>query len=644
MDTKKLHRERHKRWGTPSPWAAEWFAKTVSFCKTQEGKKQFEEWLLTTHGPGIFDQKLLEVYAPPQRRYGSYTGNAKMWNSAAVELGVSDEFLKQAHTFVAGERLCEPERTLPPPVRRRYESSSDWLLRRTDALLMGAKVPSIQWDELRRIAFSEFDHIRDQMEAWRTQPNFFFDGLRERARSTIITPGDAAPGEEWSQACMDAMRSRLHLAQTQYAAWSQAARLFEDFDQMGATTASAALNVIKRDSYMLGRLVGLLCAISELERWQTGKLPQVLTSSEYLRPFFHRTRDQNGISKIYTNDAHARRANMRTNSIELFLANWRQIGGQALAGPALLAELRKLTVHEAAKVTSEALQTIGDLAPASEFGDAFRNSTFATELAKLVEEANRTGVSKTWESLCLAIPPRKFNGRLDSISVRYTSFAEYERSYRRQSLTWLGVIWQLDCRDAFKVLLETDQWGVQHYDWMWYTMDNILWEEAKRLERAPGSVARLYGLIAPDDKNRPLATKSFMDEVLRFVDEVTASEKRREQDEMLRASFVQHIPTATHQDSVAKGPERNPEEPKVKVRKRRKGKQGLTQPEETLVGTEPFEPQGGPSAETKNAAETTVPDLLPMEWKLGRKTVDILHRLLDPKEKSGQMRWAEFEN
>ncbi|KAG8948945.1 hypothetical protein FRC04_009146 [Tulasnella sp. 424] len=645
MDTKKLHRERHKRWGTPSPWVAEWFANTVTFCKTPEGKKLFEEWIRVEHGPELFERKMSEIYAPPRRRYGSYTGNAKMWNSAAVELGVSDEFLNDAHRFVADQRLCEPERTLPPPVRRRYESSSDWIVRRTDALLMGAKIPPIQWDELRRIAFSEFDHIRDQMEAWRTQPGFFIEGLRERAKSTICTPGDAAPGDEWGQACMDAMRSRLHLAHTQYAAWSQAASLFEDFDRMGATTAPAVLKVIKKDGHMLGRLVAVICATKELGRWQDGKLPQVLTSSEYLRPFFHRTRDKTGLSRIYTNDTYASRADMKTGTIELFLANWLTIGGHGSGGATLLAALRELTLdpREAAKVTSEALDTIGDFGPVTEFENAFEYSTFAAELSNLVEEANRTGMSKTWESLCLAIPPRKFSSEVDWIRTRCPSFAEYERLYRHQSLTWLSVIWQIEFRDGLKMLLDTDQLGMEHYDGMWFTLDMFLWEQAKLLERTSGSVARLYGLIAPDDKNRPLAMRNFVDDVLRFVEEVTANERRRIEEEELRASFVQSIPTATPQESTAKAPQRGAEEPQIKVRKRRKGKAASAQPEANPTTTGISEPHAVPNAVEKKTENRNLPDFLPMGWKLSRKTVDIFHRLLDPKEKSGQMRWADFE-
>lgn len=160
---------------------------------------------------------------------------------------------------------------------------------------------------------------------------------------------------------------------------------------------------------------------------------------------------------------------------------------------------------------------------------------------------------------------------------------------------------------------------------MWFTLDKILWEQATLLERTSGSVARLYGLIAPDE-NRPLATRSFLDDVLRLVDEVTAKERRRQEDEELRASFVQNIPTATPQESVARGPERAVEEPKVKVRKRRKGKQDSTQPEATSAETKPPEPSEGSSTATKKVAETTVPDVLPMEWKLGHRTVDVRDR------------------
>ncbi|KAG8948944.1 hypothetical protein FRC04_009145 [Tulasnella sp. 424] len=648
MDTKKLHRERHKRWGTPSPWAAEWFANTVTFCKTPEGKKLFEEWVRVTYGPELFQRKMSEIYAPPRRRYGSYTGNAKMWNSAAVELGVSDEFIKEAHTFFDDAMNPHLIGLRVESVREVSSALCARLIRIvfiSDALLMGAKGPSIQWDELRRIAFSEFDHIRDQMEAWRTQPGFFIEGLRERAKSTISNPGDAAPGKEWSQACMDAMRSRLHLAHTQYAAWSRAASLFEDLDRMGATTAPAVLKVIKKDSHILGRLVAMLCATIELGRWQNGKLAQVLTSSEYLRPFFHRTRDKNGVSQIYTNEAYARRANRETNSIELFLTNWLKVGGPRAGGAPILAELRKRTSDpkEAAKLSSEALQTIGDHGPVTELGDAFQYSPFAFELSNLIEEANRTGVSKSWESLCLAVPPRKFNGKVGSLNIRHPSFAEYDRLYRHQSITWLGVIWQLEFRDGLKVLLDSDQWGVEHYDWMWFTLDQILWEEAKSLERTSDSVAMLYGLIAPDDKNRPLATRSFLDDVLRLAGEVTASERRRKEEEELRASFVQNIPTATPQESTAKAPQRGAGEPQIKVRKRRKGKAASAQPEASPTTPGISEPHAVPDVVEKNTENRNLPDFLPMDWKLSRKTVDIFHRLLDPKGKSGQMRWADFE-
>ncbi|KAG8994236.1 hypothetical protein FRB90_000503 [Tulasnella sp. 427] len=461
------------------------------------------------------------------------------------------------------------------------------------------------------------------MEAWRTQPDYSLMGLQERAKSTIITPGSAAPGEQWIQACTDAMRSRLHLAHTQYAAWSQAAALFADLDRMGATTAPAVLKILKKDNTMLGRLVAVLCAVIELGRWQQGKLPQVLTSSEYLRPYFHRTRDQTGISKVYTNNDFATRAKMPVESIECLLAHWLRLGGQKYGGAPLLAELHKRTLDpmEAAKLTAEALETI----------------------ANLVEEATRTGGSKTWESQCTAILPQKLkpDESINLMKIRFPSFAQYERLYRQQSLTWLSVIWKLECRDLLRMLLETDVWRVEHYDFMWFTLDTLLWEGASRLERKPGRLGKLYELISPDAKQRPLATRHYWDEVLKSLEEQTVDERRKREEEELRASYVQEIPTATPQESIAKAPERSEEQLKPKTRKRRKGKGDQAHPDLTSAPTEAAtEPQATPS----NApVRQDVPDILPKGWKLGRKTVDIFNRLLDPKEKSGQIRWADFE-
>lgn len=43
---KKVIKERHKRWGTPSPWLAEFWCNAVAYCKTPEGNERLESWLV----------------------------------------------------------------------------------------------------------------------------------------------------------------------------------------------------------------------------------------------------------------------------------------------------------------------------------------------------------------------------------------------------------------------------------------------------------------------------------------------------------------------------------------------------------------------------------------------------------------------
>lgn len=71
--------------------------------------------------------------------------------------------------------------------------------------------------ELRRIAYSQFDAIQDQLEAWRTQPRIFFDALLERAESTILSPGIPEHQKE-EISCLNAVQSRLHIAHVRLSA------------------------------------------------------------------------------------------------------------------------------------------------------------------------------------------------------------------------------------------------------------------------------------------------------------------------------------------------------------------------------------------------------------------------------------------
>ncbi|KDQ06213.1 hypothetical protein BOTBODRAFT_49496 [Botryobasidium botryosum FD-172 SS1] len=511
---RRIHVEQHKRWGTPSVWTAEWFASTAEYCQTPEGKKLFKEWMFQRYEEQT-EEKLKECYAGVQRKYGPSTGNIALFNKAA--------------------------RTLAAPIKKRGEPSFVWLA----------------------------DAIRDQMEVWRTQPDMFFGGLLERAASTIISPGLAKEFHA-SQARMDAMRSRLHIShvcqlphphsrfeapttvllttdnQIQYAAWSQASSFFEDVEKMGLKTPSAVISAFKKDNDFLGRII-----------------PQVLTSSEYLRPFFIRYRDEEGVAIVQTDHSNPKRATLKDTTIEWLLTDLYRDGFPNITAASLLRILWPvLQKHtEAEKVSAEAFDTIGDFAIVCEFFDSFLESTFGEELRDAVAQAIHSGASKAWFPR-LSVFPRS---KLESVPVLNTDvFGELDSIVGSQSNTWLGVVFSLDARVAIDALLDTRAF-VPYYDHFWLSVDQALWDAAKDLELTAGSLANLFGLFDPNDPDRPLFS-------LKFLRDISQEEEGKPKSAPAPAAasepFVSPFPIATPQDSVARAPPRSADKPKGKKKSR----------------------------------------------------------------------------
>ncbi|KAF8825251.1 hypothetical protein HHX47_DHR7000410, partial [Lentinula edodes] len=122
-----IHRERAKRWGT-NPFMAEWFANAVEYMKAPKAQLDFEDWVFKSYPEEEAHRILRQCKLPPVQRVGTSTGNRKMYNNAAVELGVSDEAMIQYHNFTAENLLVEPARVKPAAIRRRGEPSSKWLV------------------------------------------------------------------------------------------------------------------------------------------------------------------------------------------------------------------------------------------------------------------------------------------------------------------------------------------------------------------------------------------------------------------------------------------------------------------------------------------------------------------------------------
>lgn len=442
MNAKKVIKERHKRWGTPSPWLVEFWCNAVSYCKTPEGNARLESWVRDKYGSSAAE-RIDDMRSGPLRRYGPFKGNRGMFNKAASELGVADEFLIQAYQFVCYHKICAPERTTPAPVRKRGEASSTWLARCSEATMAGAKIPNINWAEMRRIAFSEYDHIRDQMEVWRTRPDMFVKGLVERAHSTIIF--DRYPeSERFNQACMDAMRSRMHISHLQYAAWSQAATLFKELDNKGLTTSASVMRAIKIDRELLGRVAAMVCHVLELERWWSGKLPQVLTSCKAIRPYFIRKRLPTGSAVVLTDAEYCRRNPPKNWSIEFALTGIYETTSLLISAPTHLREIHTAIQDpkEAQKLTAEAYDTIGDYAIAAEFTNGFSQSSFGQELIALVKEAIQDGTSKSWFPFLSGMDQDKITEEDDE--PHNARFGSVESLVRAQGFEWLSVCFAID--------------------------------------------------------------------------------------------------------------------------------------------------------------------------------------------------------
>ncbi|KIO29746.1 hypothetical protein M407DRAFT_70057, partial [Tulasnella calospora MUT 4182] len=86
---KKVIKERHKRWGTPSPWLVEFWCNAVSYCKTPEGNARLESWVRDKYGSSAAE-RIDDMRSGPLRRYGPFKGNRGMFNKAAVSSSFSD--------------------------------------------------------------------------------------------------------------------------------------------------------------------------------------------------------------------------------------------------------------------------------------------------------------------------------------------------------------------------------------------------------------------------------------------------------------------------------------------------------------------------------------------------------------------------
>lgn len=242
---------------------------------------------------------------------------------------------------------------------------------------------------------------------------------------------------------------------------------------------------------------------------------------------------------------------------------------------------------------------------ATELLDEFTHTAVGEALKAAVDEANRSGASKSWFSLLSAIPSSKL--KKEPLEPLYDHFAHLDNIVHSQSGTWHGSMSAFEPRPVLNIIIQEKDWK-KWYDTFWAKADLTLWKEATRLEDTPGSLGKLFGLFPPNQQSsRPTYSKA----VFKELESKRVQEERRQLASTVESvPYVSSIPTATPQDSIAKAPARVSDEPKVKktrAQSRKKGLAGLVE---------------GPD-QVEHGDESHLPDLLPSDFNLSRKNAEV---------------------
>ncbi|KAJ7118909.1 hypothetical protein C8R44DRAFT_878441 [Mycena epipterygia] len=631
-----VHAVRAKKWGT-NTFVAEWFANAVAYCQTKEGKKEFEAWLVEKYGRVAAKQKLLDCQRPPRKKYGvSAFGNRKMFNSAAFDLGISDEAMEEYHLFTANSNLCVPPRIKPAPKRRRGESSAEWLARRHDGLLSGCKIPDIDWRIARALAISE-----DTYEVWHTDVKIFVEDIIKRSPTTLINPEIIGRPEEIIHRLDYAFRASLHAVTLSYMTWGHAVDVFEELDRRGLVSTSAIERAYKQDSALMWRLVACLCKISYLDGHLWERFTEIMSWCEYYRPYFKRYRALHGSSRVEINRAYLKQRGGYATALDNLIIE--TIDTDASGNPAFFDAVLKCLDEdpsEATKFSSEAYQEMGDLAIVKEFKAQIFDSAFGQRLSEYAtskdqqcrSDPNFWPISTFMDQSKIQWVPRNSN---DWTYARTVS--------RSLGSTWLATTNRMSMANFFVYCIKPPTNPLDFprlFDDSWRVVDMALWELAKALDRTNGrgTVAKKFGLFDPTGPERPSSIETMLKQIRlgETTERTPAAPTPRP-----RIDNIQSVPSGP--SPVVSGHSYMADT--VNIRAKDKVK---TRGAASATATAADE-----AGEEDEEEEEILPDALPNDFKIGKKLLKVFHCILeapgspDEKEmagaKKGQIRWAEFE-
>jgi hypothetical protein len=240
------------------------------------------------------------------------------------------------------------------------------------------------------------------------------------------------------------------------------------------------------------------------------------------------------------------------------------------------------------------------------------DSPFVQELLKYVHALDKSGFDQPdfLPQTCFMNPVNfdwKTDGRLDK-----------EWGNAGEVMFFMGQAWSRVMRS----LSMMDAWRLGHsmgdslmvpltIDATWFATDQFLWEAAKKLDRPgqPGRVAKEFGLINPNDPNRP----TFTEFIFQSLDPRNTKTEAAKKPDPAPSPYEETIPMAAPTDSVARSghaflSEKQNSIPKDKAKTR--GKDGMTE----RVVTENPEDDG-------DNDQSSLPDSLPTGFKMGKKAL-----------------------
>ncbi|KAF7291533.1 hypothetical protein MKEN_01488000 [Mycena kentingensis (nom. inval.)] len=650
--------QRAKAWHG-NTFFVEWMDNTVAACTTDPGKQLFEAWsappLPTRYYPGMRNSasRKASIVSPYGLKPQTTTDkDSFLWQSAGKYYGITSNAAQYFHEFAAGHEpvLYHPVQTKPP--LRREEGRNVGAM--AYAITTATNSPSLTLNA-RRTALSEYDKIRDRLERWRTDPDFFFADIIERSACETLNPATlaAAKTEEQRQEYLleAALCESISFYSLLHSAWKDAALLLEELASKGLTTPAMVERAYQKDHTLLWRIVSVTNRAYTIQRRMTTHMQAVFAASDFYKPYFRAYRDQSGKRHIVENTAFCDALNDQgkwtglDNTVSHFVTD------QAASAFSLIANVDlflRESPEEVAKLSEEVFAGLGDLAAITEFSREFTATEFGTAVAKYANEVQARGPSevKQMRAIVYYMDPMKLARRKpegwDRAGEASRSIRELDDAWREciaRLNTTRAKVWPLaqtykqmqQSAQSEKPAKERRKEKKQHtheFNMMWLVLDYGLWKGGAALERdgEAGRVAAEYGVYNPMDPTRPKATV----QLLRTLDSQPNPDVEPKPTQTTTTSvplaYVQNIPVARPDESIR--PQRETAEPKGAL-----------------------ESSDSDEEEDEDQEPVLLPQYLPQTFKLGKKALKVFHRILEPPEEErenapakGQVRWGDFEN